>query len=53
MKHSDGRCLSCGERLFAHVDGGYACHNCGARHLLEPIQGVSTDGGELERRPHA
>jgi DNA-directed RNA polymerase subunit RPC12/RpoP len=51
MKHSDGRCLSCGERLFAHVDGGYACHNCGARHLLEPLGGRSAERSGLECHP--
>ncbi|AGB39468.1 hypothetical protein [Natronococcus occultus] len=42
MKHPDGRCLRCGGRLFGHVEGGYACHNCNARHLLEPIDGTSS-----------
>ncbi|ELY66424.1 hypothetical protein [Natronococcus jeotgali] len=50
MKHPDGSCLRCGGRLFGHADGGYACHNCDARHLLEPGPGPEGGGSSSRRR---
>ena len=35
MIHPHGRCAVCGERVFAHVEGGTICHNCGERYDAE------------------
>jgi hypothetical protein len=48
MKYPDGACRCCGERLFGHVDGGYACHNCGTRYPLESKPETPSEGTELQ-----
>ncbi|MFC7230614.1 hypothetical protein ACFQMM_03040 [Saliphagus sp. GCM10025308] len=46
MIYPSQRCVACGERLFAHVDGGVVCHNCGARYDQDDSdgRGESSDG---------
>ena len=41
MRHPEGRCGTCGERLFAHVDGGYRCHNCGTHYVDDEDDGLT------------
>ncbi|WP_255327701.1 hypothetical protein [Natrinema sp. J7-1] len=31
MAQPYGRCEDCGERLYAHIEGGYQCLNCKRR----------------------
>ncbi|WP_284145787.1 hypothetical protein [Natrinema salinisoli] len=32
MAQPYGRCPHCGERLYAHIEGGYQCLNCDRRY---------------------
>ncbi|WP_254769515.1 hypothetical protein [Salinilacihabitans rarus] len=54
MRHPSWRCAGCGERLYAHVEGGYWCPNCGRRDG-EGRDGNDDGGGsdERERRVEA
>ncbi|MFC4542126.1 hypothetical protein ACFO5R_09315 [Halosolutus amylolyticus] len=41
MKYPYGNCQHCGERLYAHVDGGYQCHNCHQRYPEDELDGAT------------
>lgn len=45
MRHPDGACQDCGERLYATADGGTFCPNCGTHH---DAVAEETSGGESE-----
>ena len=41
MKYPSGNCLDCGMRLYAHVDGGYQCHNCDQQYPAAELDSLT------------
>ncbi|MDQ2049394.1 hypothetical protein RBH26_02735 [Natronolimnohabitans sp. A-GB9] len=41
MNHPVWRCQDCGERLYAHIEGGYQCHNCARRYEKADLETAS------------
>ncbi|MGQ3413156.1 hypothetical protein [Natrinema versiforme] len=42
MPQPYGRCQHCGERLYAHIEGGYQCLNCGRRYTEADLETRAT-----------
>lgn len=42
MRHPDGACGDCGERLYGTADGGTFCPNCGNHH--DAVTEETSDG---------